>query len=129
MSPNGADGAVGAGGVGDGAPCLSANGDRPPGAREDWHKANGATASLSPLGDSFDVNFVAHELAHQFNVEHTWTGKLGGCTQGQFATSFNPNSQAGMELGAGNTLATYAGACALSSLQDSFPSEYQANAV
>jgi len=75
------------------------------------NKANGATSSESPKGDPFDVDYIAHEVGHQFGLSHTWTGKAGGCTQGQYATSFDSKSQAGMELGAANTLESYAGIC------------------
>src|SRR5262249_39156387 len=51
---------VGNGGVGAGGVCQ-ANG-----------QARGATATNSPMGDPFDVDFVAHEVIHQFNGEHTF---------------------------------------------------------
>ena len=76
-----------------------------------------AAAGESPKGDSFDVDYVAHEAGHQFNIEHTWSGKRGGCSKGQFATSFDASSQAAMELGAGTTMATYAGICGADDLQ------------
>lgn len=95
-----------AGGEGGGYPCVKSADSS-----EGNHKANGGTASTSPKGDSFDVNFVAHEMAHQFNLDHTWTGNAPGCPGDQFATAFSASSQAGMELGAGNTLVSYAGDC------------------
>ena len=81
------------GGVGGGFPCQL-----------DW-KVGGATQLEQPVGDSFDVNYVAHELGHQFNTAHTWSGSKGGCTADQF------DAKAAVELGAGSTLETYAGDC------------------
>lgn len=68
-------------------------------------KGNGGTASPSPAGDSFDVDYVAHEMGHQFGTQHTWSGAGGGCTQDQF------NAMSAVELGSGSTLETYAGIC------------------
>jgi hypothetical protein len=73
---------------------------------------NGATGGSNPIGDSFDISFLAHEMGHQFGVEHTWTGIAGSCSPANFAVSeYTPNSKAAMEIGAGITIATYAGIC------------------
>jgi hypothetical protein len=81
------------GGSGAGLPCNDAT------------KVNGYTCDENPKGDSFDVNYVAHELGHQWDLPHTWSGSRGICTQDQF------DPTASIELGAGKTLETYAGSC------------------
>jgi hypothetical protein len=68
-------------------------------------KANGATAGKVPVGDGYDVDFVAHEFSHQFGTSHTWSGKGSSCSPPNFMAA------SAMEIGAGSTLVTYAGIC------------------
>ena len=68
-------------------------------------KANGATAGKVPVGDGYDVDFVAHEFSHQFGTSHTWSGKGSSCSPSNFMAA------SAMEIGAGSTLVTYAGIC------------------
>ena len=60
-------------------------------------KGSGWTSHTVPEGDNFDVDYVAHEMGHQFGANHTWT--------------FNGNegSNAQMEPGSGSTIMGYAG--------------------
>ncbi|WP_194767213.1 reprolysin-like metallopeptidase [Tamlana sp. I1] len=61
------------------------------------HKGSGFSTSAVPHGINFDINFVAHEVAHQFGATHTWT----------YDGNEGPNSQ--MEPGSGTTIMGYAG--------------------
>ncbi|MFT7589992.1 MAG: hypothetical protein ACI959_002214, partial [Limisphaerales bacterium] len=64
-------------------------------------KARGVTGQNSPVGDPFDVDYVAHEIGHQFAGEHSWNYCFG--TGGTGGTDFEP--------GGGSTIMGYAGLC------------------
>ncbi len=75
------------------------------------YKAMGATGSATPTGDEYDVDYVAHEIGHQFGANHTYNGILSGCS----ASEHNPTTA--FEPGSGSTILGYAGLCAADDLQ------------
>lgn len=69
-------------------------------------KAGGCTGLPSPVGDAYAVDYLAHELGHQFGASHTYDGCSG---TGDPSTAVEP--------GSGSTIMAYAGLCGTDDLQ------------
>lgn len=74
------------------------------------NKARGITGSGSPVGDPYDVDYVAHEMGHQFGGPHTFSGNTGSC-------SGNASAADAVEPGSGTTIMAYAGICSPNDVQ------------
>lgn len=63
-------------------------------------KARGITGQLNPVGDPFDIDYVAHEMGHQWGASHT---QNNAC---------NRSADSSFEPGSASTILGYAGICA-----------------
>ena len=87
------------------------------------NKARGGTGSTNPVGDAYDVDYVAHEVGHQLNADHTWSSNVSNCTAGQFI------SASGFEPGSGSTIMAYAGICGGDDLQPHSDAYYHVRSI
>lgn len=69
------------------APCNNGN------------KARGLSGQGAPVGDPYDVDYVSHEMGHQFGANHTQNNPC------------NRNGATAMEPGSASTIMGYAGIC------------------
>jgi Metallo-peptidase family M12/Secretion system C-terminal sorting domain len=80
-------GSTGAGGLASPYPCVANS------------KAEGVTGLETPMGYNYNIEYVAHEFAHQFGANHTFNDS---CTK-------NRNRGTAVEPGSASTIMGYAG--------------------
>ncbi|WP_370003132.1 immunoglobulin-like domain-containing protein [Winogradskyella sp.] len=79
-------------------------------------KGRGWTSHTVPEGDPFDVDYVAHELGHQFGGNHTFTFS-------------NEGTGAQMEPGSGSTIMGYAGITGATDVQQNSDPYFHAASI
>ena len=78
---------------------------------ESTQKAMSVTGQADPVGDGFSIDYVAHEMGHEYGADHSFNNNVDNSCLG------NAVSELAFEPGSGSTIMCYAGICSPDDLQ------------
>ena len=87
-------------------------------------KAEGVTGLTNPTGDAFYVDYVAHEIGHQFGGTHTFNGSTGPCKFSREEIELTA-----VEPGSGSSIMAYAGICGVENIATNSDPTFHAKSI